>query len=246
MVARAAALALCAVLCAGADAASQDASLDPLERRLERVEAIKAIERLQSIYGYYQDRFLFDQPPTLFTKNQPSAHYDNGVWEGTAGIDRLWRGYFRKTLARNTNGPVAGELFDQPQMQGVITVAEDGKSATATFRTLGRRVTYGKSEQWIAGLYRNDYVKEDGVWKFKTLRYCTLWSAPYTKGWQDATPVKHERWTLHPRNADGPNRLARKDEQCPAGYPQLDTSDLSFVHPVTGQSLREIAERARQ
>ncbi len=245
MVVRAMAVLLCALASASAHAAEQDANLNELERRLERVEAIKAIERLQSIYGYYQDRFLFDQPPTLFTKHQPAAHYDNGVWEGTAGIDRLWRGHFRKTLARNTSGPVAGELFDQPQMQGVITVAEDGQSATATFRTLGRRVTYGKHEEWIAGLYRNDYVQEDGVWKFKTLRYCTLWSAPYTKGWKDATPVKHERWRLYSRNAQGPNRLAREEERCPAGYPERDTSELDFVHPVTGQTLREIASRAQ-
>ena len=246
MVMRAAAVLLCALASVSAHAAEQDeAKLQELERRLERVEAIKAIERLQSIYGYYQDRFLFDEPPTLFTKDRPSAHYDDGVWEGTAGIDRLWRGYFRKTLARGTKGPIAGELFDQPQMQGVITVAEDGRTATATFRTLGRRVVYGKHEEWIAGLYRNDYVNEDGVWKFKTLRYCTLWSAPYTQGWKDVAPVKRERWRLYPRNPQGPDRLAREEERCPAGYPQLDTSELDFAHPVTGETLREIASRAQ-
>jgi hypothetical protein len=246
MVGRAAMLVLGLLASVGAIAAESAAGdLKDLERRLERVEAIKAIERLQSIYGYYQDRFLFDQPPTLFTRKQPAAYFDNGVWEGTAGVERLWLGYFRKTLARNTKGPLAGELFDQPQMQGVVTVAEDGQTASATFRTLGRRVKYGQHEEWIVGLYNNDYVKEDGVWKFKTLRYCTLWAAPYTKGWKDVEPVKPVRWQLYPRNAEGPNRLATDAERCPSGYPKAVTGDFSFKHPVTGESLREIASRVR-
>lgn len=234
---------LCALTCSGASIAADRATSSDLALRIDRVEAIKAIERLQSVYGYYQDRYLFDQPPTLFANDNPVAHYNGGVWEGKKGIERLWLGYFRTTLAHGAKGPVAGELFDQPQMQGVVTVADDGRTATATFRTLGRRVIYGKSEEWVAGIYHNDYVKEDGVWKFKTLRYCTRWSAPYTQGWKDAKPVALERWQTYPRSQHGPNRLEREGDRCRAGYPQLDDSELSFVHPVTGQTLREIAAK---
>lgn len=236
----------CVLAAGAASVAAEPSTSSDLSLRLDRVEAIKAIERLQSVYGYYQDRYLFDQPPTLFTRDKPSVHYNGGIWEGSKGIERLWLGYFRTTLAQGAKGPVAGQLYDQPQMQGVVTVADDGRTATATFRTLGRRVAYGKSEEWIAGIYHNDYVKEDGVWKFKTLRYCTRWSAPYTQGWKDAQPVAHERWQLYPQSKHGPNRVERDPDRCRPGYPQLEENELAFVHPVTGQTLREIAAKGAQ
>ena len=34
-----------------------------------------------------------------------------------------------------------------------------------------------------AGLYENDYVREDGVWKIKRLDYMMQWQADYEKGW---------------------------------------------------------------
>ena len=112
------------------------ARLQEITRRLNRMEAVKAVEKLQFTYGYYQDRFLWDQVLSLFSNDTPEAHYMGGVWKGRAGLKRLWLGYLSSTYANGAVGPVAGRLFDMPQWQGVIDVSPDSQTARGRFRNL--------------------------------------------------------------------------------------------------------------
>jgi SnoaL-like domain len=213
--------------------------LRAIDQRLERVEAIKAIERLQSSYGYYQDRFLFNEPPTLFADNGAEAHYEGGVWLGQTGIQRLWLGVFSKRYSDGTNGPVAGRMFDEPQLQGVIDVSDDGLTAKARFRTLGRLAIYHQKEEWVAGVYENEYVKEGGKWKFKVFRYCSPWSAPYNQGWIEAKAnYPSAQWKLYPEDPDGPDRIENPAEACNDRFPQPGLLPFHFVHPVTGKPVQ--------
>jgi len=36
---------------------------------------------------------------------------------------------------------------------------------------------------WVLGKYEEEYVRLDGRWKFKTVRFVTIVQAPYEKGW---------------------------------------------------------------
>ena len=46
-----------------------------------------------------------------------------------------------------------------------------------------RRVVFGVCVLiWVGALYENEYVKEDGVWKIKVLRYRPQWHATFEKG----------------------------------------------------------------
>lgn len=214
------------------------ARLRGIEKRLEVVEAIKAIEKLQSVYGYYQDRFLFNQIPTLFAEKGAEAHYDGGVWTGQAGVRRLWLGYLSKAYSNGTNGPVAGRMFDMPQLQGVVDVSPDGLSGKARYRTLGRLAVYHQKEEWVAGIYENDYVKENGKWKFKIFRFCKTWSAPYHQGWKDVQANTPVQWKLYPEDPDGPDRLETAGEACEDHYPQPGLVAFHFEHPVTGKPVK--------
>lgn len=205
-----------------------------VEQRLARVEAIKGIERLQGAYGYYQDRFLFDQSASLFTKNNPEAHFDGQVWIGQKGIARLWHHHLPATISGGTIGPRAGTMFDQPIFEGIVDVAPDGKSGQARFQVIGRYAVYGQEEWWIGGVYENDYVKEDGVWKIKTLRYCSTWAAPYNSGWKAAvSPRSKFSWQ---RPATGAGR-ADRTTNCPELYPRGEMIPFKFAHPTTGQRI---------
>lgn len=216
--------------------------LQDLQLRLEKVEAVKAIERLQYAYGYYQDRFFYEQIPALFTRNNPSVQWLNGVWEGETGLQRLWLGYFSELFSAGANQPVAGRLFDLPQWQSVVTVAEDGMSAQARFRTLGRQVDYRQAEYWIAGIYENDYVREAGVWKIKNMRFCSPWSASYRDGWQ--SPLNADeivQWMPTPLESYQADRQLVGSETCQSTYTQAGMIEFHFSNPVTGARPRSVA-----
>lgn len=222
-------LAMSSAIGAGIDESMRKASL---AQRIEKLEAIKAVERLQYAYGYYQDRFLFDQLPALFASKGTAAHFDGGVWEGPDGVRRLWTGYFRNTYAKGATGPVAGRMFDLPQWQSVVTISADGLSARGRFRTVGELAIYREMEDMVAGVYENDFIKENGLWKFKSLRFCTTWRAPYGDGWKDIEASSPHRLSLFPESPDGPDRVASKDELCSDRYPEnAGVMPFHFVNP---------------
>lgn len=77
--------------------------------------------------------------------------------------------------------------------QDVIDVSEDGKTAQGRFRCnmqAGLHESVWPTDpnakflpQWWEGaLYENEYIKEDGKWKIKTLRYRPQWHATFEKG----------------------------------------------------------------
>ncbi len=208
---------------------------EALQRRIERAESIKAIERLQNAYGYYQDRFLFKEIPQLFTAKQPRVIWQDGVWEGREGLRRLWLGYLSTTLSEGTNGPVAGRIFDMPQWQGIITVAPDNQTAQGRFRTFGKVAKHRDHEYWLSAVYENEYVNEGGTWKFKTMRLCFPFAASYFEGWQDLDADSGMSWLPPPARAHRPNRQVNETERCEDRYPEAGVLPFHFANPVTGK-----------
>ena len=56
-------------------------------------------------------------------------------------------------------------------MQPVVTLAADGQSGKGRWHIMAMLGGYGTSASWAGGVYENQYVRENGVWKFKEVRY---------------------------------------------------------------------------
>lgn len=78
--------------------------------------------------------------------------------------------------------------------QDVIDVSEDGKTAKGRFRCNMQAGLHESvwpkdpnakflKQWWEGALYENEYIKENGIWKIKTLRYRPQWHATFEKGW---------------------------------------------------------------
>jgi hypothetical protein len=170
----------------------EDASLAPWDLEVARLEAHDAIENLQGAYGYYFDKNQWDQVADLFT--------DEGTYEiGQRGV---YKGKKRIRQALDLIGPAGaqqGLLNNELQLQPIIHVAKDGKTAKARWRTLEMKGVHGKAGQWGAGVYENEYALQDGRWKISKLHYYLTFRADYDKGWaKGSQPIEKASTTLPP------------------------------------------------
>lgn len=170
------------------------------------------IERLQRIYGFYIDKGQWDEAADLFAADGQLEVVGRGVWQGQQRV----REYLR---AIGPAGPAEGRLYENMQLQPIVTVAPDRRTAQGRWRLFAQYAQWGRFHEWGTGVYENEYVRENGVWKIRTLRLYPTMFTPYEDGW-GRTALKHSRMepTLPP---DQPSTLDPTYEQAyvvPAHY----------------------------
>jgi len=222
--------------------------LDTLENELNIQQDIHAIRRLQYAYGYFIDKSQYNECVDLFAEDA-DVWFLGGVYKGKEGVKRLYIERFRKNFTGNHNGPRYGWLLDHPQLQFIIDVAPDRKTAKARGRSMMQaglhETAEGQQRQWLeGGVYENEYVREDGVWKFKRLGYFPFWHGSVTEGWAK-TPIDFIPMakTCFPEDPLGPDELI--DPQ-PRLWPATDVVPFHFEHPVTGKPIVVDNSRARE
>jgi hypothetical protein len=152
-----------------------DRQIAAAQRQVQRVLDYNEIENLQSAYGYYAEKSLWSDIAGLFT--------DDGILEiddtQRAGRVRILE-YLNST---GPEGPVKGVLDSQLQLQPVIHVSADGRTARMRSRLLQLTRDAQGQPMWGSGIYENELVKVDGVWKFKRLHLYRTWKVNYKGGW---------------------------------------------------------------
>jgi len=226
--------ALCAAL-VGSTIGAQEARtgaerLGALERELaglehdaQILEDTKAIKRLQNSYGYYVDKKLSRQIGALFADAAETTAElgGSGVYVGKARIAE----YYDRIIGGEGLKP--GQLFNHMILQGVVHVAPDGLTAKGRYRALIQIGEHGKSATWAEGPYENEYVKENGVWKFGKVHWYQTFSAPYSPGWHKAAEP------MNPPLADfPPDRPSTETYQ---SYPSAYQVPYHYRNPVSGR-----------
>ena len=81
-------------------------------------------------------------------------------------------------------------------LQPVVTLAPDRKTAKGRLRVLAMLGSYGGAAIWAGGVYENEYILENGVWKIKDLHYYSRYSGRYEQpGWtadKGAIPIHYD------------------------------------------------------
>jgi SnoaL-like domain len=210
------------------------AELDALEAKIVRAEDVEAIKRLTFVFGYYRDKFFYDEALALFTEDAV-IDYAGGKYLGKPSIRRLL-GTSRYTLpeAIGKRGPQSGLMNDHILMEQVITVSPDGRTANARFKDWNTQGVFGKSQTRSSGVYENEYRKMDGVWKISAMAYCTRYANPYLVNPRDIPAPNDSPATpeFYPRDRNGPDR--QSNYACHE-WPHPGVSPpLHYPHPVTG------------
>jgi hypothetical protein len=191
-----------------------------LEQRKTLIEDVNAIERLQGAYGYYLDRGLWDEVANLFVSEGTIEVGLDGVY---VGKERVREYLYARGGGRQ--GRAAGELDEHLQVMPVISVEADGLTAKARWRGIVLNGKQGGDAFWGEGPYENDYVKEGGVWKIRTLHWYQALYVPYAGGWQNQPDP-----TLGKHVADlTPDRPPSVDYKT---WPETYVPPFSFPNPV--------------
>ncbi|MEO8307871.1 MAG: nuclear transport factor 2 family protein [Pseudomonadota bacterium] len=134
------------------------------------------IENLQRIYGFYIDKGQWSDAAALFAQDAQFEIQGRGVWQGPARILQ----YFR---AVGPEGLQPGRLYDHMQLQPITHVAADGKTARGRWHLFAQLAQHGKFAEWETGVYENEYVKQNGIWKIHRLHLYPTMITPYEDGW---------------------------------------------------------------
>ena len=216
--------------------------LDELTSEVALLRDAQAIRRVQFAYGYYMDKGLYQEVVDLFAE-AGEVRFMGGVFRGRdAGVRRLYIERFRNTFTRGHNGPVYGLMLEHVQLQDIVDVAADRRSAHGRFRAFmqaGSHVSNTQRPQgiplqwWEAGVYENTYVREAGVWKIQVLNYCLSWQADYEQGWAHSKPYTGAFFQrTYPQDPRGPDEIL---PERPAFWPETALVPFHFPHPVTGK-----------
>jgi acetyl esterase/lipase len=201
-----------------------------LAARAQRLADEQEVENLQKIYGYYYDRRMWDEVADLFADGGTIEMDQRGVYVGKARV--------REFL--NLLGPVGlkdGDLNDHIQLQVVVHVAPDGRSAKARSRELNMTGVFESHGAWSEGIYENTFVKDNGVWKIQDLRYFPTFISDYDKGWAgDAKPAPTASTELPP---DEPPTSVY------AIYPKAHIPPFHYDNPASGEAPRYPEARGR-
>jgi hypothetical protein len=187
-----------------------------LKHDAQLLEDQNEIEKLQRIYGYYIDKGLWSQAADLFADDGEVDIAGRGGYVGKARV-------LAYLQAIGPEGPVAGRLYDNMQLQPIVHVSIDGSSARARWHLFAQLAQAGQFHEWGVGVYENEYVKRDGVWRIRRLHFYPTLYTPYEAGWAKSVAA-YSRFEPQLQ----PDRPAAALKGVPVVAP------FDYANPVTG------------
>jgi hypothetical protein len=199
------------------------------EKILRTLQDIEEIKKLQRAYGYYIEHWMAQEIIDLFSDSPDvSLTLAAGAYRGKEGVI----GYFEHLKNKNPEF-----LHQVMQLSGIVDVDPDGITAKGRWYGYGAvalPMDKGVVQRFVSGIYECEYVKEDGKWKIKKLRFDQTYNATPARGW-----VKPERVvevgpeeSLPVFQADVPRAFSPR---YPSGY----IFPFHYKHPVTGKETSE-------
>ena len=146
------------------------ATIEELEKRLEKLEAIDDIERLKSKYAQIVDGLSDRSFEECFTEDAVWDLGEAGKVQGRKAIGEL----FKKVPEVQ---PFSVHYFVQAEIE------VNGDKAVGTwYEWLAATQGDGRAV-WTAGIENEEYRKVDGQWLISALKLTSIFRTPYEEGW---------------------------------------------------------------
>ncbi len=165
----------------GDDAALSADEVRSLVRRVQYLEDMTAIQKLQASYVHRLFTQRFESIPDLYARNTPDVSVefsDSGLFKGHDSVTRLYNAFGRTR-------EIPGFFILHMAVNPYIEIAADGQSAKSHWLSPGATNSPSGSS-WVWGPYYVDYVKEDGDWKILHSNLLALFRNPYQYSWGES------------------------------------------------------------
>jgi ABC-type nitrate/sulfonate/bicarbonate transport system substrate-binding protein len=188
-----------------------------LSAQLGCLQAESAVRSLQNAYGYYMDRRMWDDIADLFAADGTFEPGQRGVYRGRTRIRHALEQIGPQHLA-------VGVVNDHTQMQPVVTLSADCRSATLRGTELVMSGQNGGEAAWGINIHDNRLRLSDGKWRFESVHVYQRLRSDYFQGWaKSALPVRGAAPGYEP---DAPPTVKY------AAYPAFFVPPLPFANPA--------------
>jgi len=206
-----------------ADADRLVARIRSLSERVERIEDVRACERLQRAYGYYVDKAMWQEVADLFGPESTLEIGGRGVFVGKKRV------FEYMSVGLGPSGPQPGQVINHMQFQGIVTVAPDGQTARGRWRAFVIGGSPWAAVNWGSAMYENHYRKVNGVWQIEKLHAPFTMYTLYKDGWHKVT-TPNTRPESFPPPPDLPPSVVYLT------YPNYYCAPFHYPNPVTGRA----------
>jgi len=171
-------LAVASALVAHGACAASAPSLDSLARDVGRAESVRDVKTLQRTYAQYAQFGLWNEMSALFARE---GILDTGTQQ-LKGVREI-ADFLTSRYGNGHQGLEPGAVDTQLIAAPVVNLSVDGKTAKGRWDVMILRCDAKGHASVEGGIFENDYVQEDGVWKFADLHFHPLYAGPYETGW---------------------------------------------------------------
>jgi hypothetical protein len=225
-----------------------------LARGAQQLQDETDVLNLQHSYGFDFDLKMWPEVANLFASDGTLELGQRGVY---AGRDRIRRAL----IAIGGESLGSDEVHDHLQLATVVHIAPDGRTAKARGVELSVSGVKGRGAQWEEGIFENDYVKQNAVWKIHSVHYYPRVITDYELGWaKDAKPAAKssiafppdraptEAYEIYPKmyypRFHYPNPVTGLPVQYPAGIAAtIKTTDSKLALPSPPKNVKEFTAR---
>jgi NitT/TauT family transport system substrate-binding protein len=196
---------------------------------LAMAEAFDGAENVSNAYGYYIDQFAWRNTADLFARDG---------WKELSYIGTfIGKDHVLKSLIQRYGEGGPNDAFQaiHQKTQPYVTVLDGGRRAMVRSRLWQFNSSSTGPGSWISGIYENQVVKEDGIWRIAGMDLDYVWLADYATGWTGIDPAASSRFgpTAEAIAAFAPDAPLRGETFAP--YPRIAPMGFHFANPVSGR-----------
>lgn len=212
-----------------------EAEIKELKKKVQKLDDIDAIKKLQRAYGYYLEHWMAEDIIDCFADGPDvSLKVAAGKFFGKENLRDFFH-HGRKGVTQDY-APNGEFLHQVMQLCGIVDVDPSGEKAWGRWYGFGAN-SFPKPEGkinpgWMNGVYEVEYIKQDGIWKLMHVQWCMTFHVPYTRGWVDEDRLEITRMNKpYEQPSENHPDDAPEDTQYPSGF----ICPFHFANPVSGR-----------